>query len=181
MPRTHLFFETAAIHESDRRFATKYSFSVLQEYIITLSDKMDIKGRRGSLPIGVPGLVCRHCRGISTRNSNIKQDKLKQDQRSTNLLGYGRSGRYFPTSKKTLAGSTKTLHALYSHLIGCQKCLEMKKDILDVQKRTHEQERRNMMQGSQLRFFECIWDRMHSNSAGGYSSNPFQEEQYRES
>ena len=129
------------IHPLDERFATRFSFAIISNVQKCQYDSMhDKKGKRIGLHSGFPGMSCLHCNG---------------DKRGI------RSGRYFPSTIKTMADSKKTLFAIYGHLINCQRCpVEIKSNLVALFDE-HVEERKTKVFGSQKAFFEQIWCRLH--------------------
>ena len=123
----------------DEKVATQFSFYLLGQMQMCVFTEADRLGKRKGLPPGFPGLACRHCFG-----------------------GYG-SGRFFPSSIKTLSDTSKTLNVLYNHMMRCRKCPIEVRETLEKLRKTHDEERAKMKFGSQKAFFARIWDRLHSN------------------
>jgi len=129
------------VEVEDKPYSTAFSFylmSQMQPCVFTEADRL---GKRKGLPPGFPGLACRHCFG-----------------------GYG-SGRFFPSSIKTLSDTSKTLNVLHNHMMRCRKCPPEIRDQLDTLRSTHDSERAKMKFGSQKAYFARIWDRLHGKNA----------------
>lgn len=129
--------------DDDSAYATAFSYHLLsqmQQCVFTEADRL---GKRKGLPPGFPGLACRHCFG-----------------------GYG-SGRFFPSSIKTLSDTSKTLNVLYNHMMRCRKCPSDIKTKLEGLRSSHDEERAKMKFGSQKAFFARIWERLHGKDAPG--------------
>lgn len=127
----------------DEPYSTKFShllISQMQPCVFTEADRL---GKRKGLPAGFPGLACRHCFG-----------------------GYG-SGRFFPSSIKTLSDTSKTLNVLHNHMMRCRKCPQEVRDNLEKLRATHDEERGKMKFGSQKAFFARVWERLHKNGSPG--------------
>lgn len=122
----------------DKSTATAFSFKLLSQMRPCVFTEADRLGKRKGLPAGFAGLACRHCYG-----------------------GYG-SGRFFPSSIKTLSDTSKTLNVLHNHMMRCRKCPVEVRDRLQRLKRGHDEERARMKFGSQKAFFAKIWDRLHN-------------------
>jgi hypothetical protein len=138
---------------SDKKYATKYSYRVMKEVTLAHFDESDRRGKRQKIPLGFPGLACRHCHGVRTLPSAIHNDLI--------LPTYQRTGRYFPSTLKSFSDTKKTLNAIFSHLIRCQKCpQEVKQNLIKLEKE-HSSERASKNYGSQSRFFLRIWHRIH--------------------
>mmetsp|Transcript_8650 Transcript_8650/g.14110 ORF Transcript_8650/g.14110 Transcript_8650/m.14110 type:complete len:232 (+) Transcript_8650:211-906(+) len=95
------------------------------------------------LPTSSAGLACRHCFGE-----------------------YG-SGRFFPSSIKTLGDMSNTLNVLHDHMARCCKVPKEVLEELEVARATHDDERAKMKFGSQKAFFAKIWSRLHDNRPDG--------------
>ena len=121
----------------DEPYATGFSYHLLSQMQPCVFTEADRLGKRKGLPPGFPGLACRHCFG-----------------------GYG-SGRFFPSSIKTLSDTSKTLNVLHNHMMRCRKCPPEVRETLDSLRKTHDQERSKMKFGSQKAFFARIWDKLH--------------------
>lgn len=138
---------------SDKRSTTSFTFHLMLQTTPCVFTEADRLGRRRSLRIGFSGLACRHCFGV-----------------------YG-SGRFFPSSVKTMADASKTLDVLYKHVMRCAKCPDNVKSGLMNLREIHDVERSRMPFGSQRAFFVKVWNRLHSdlvvgsNAAMANSSN----------
>jgi hypothetical protein len=128
----------------DKPYATAFSYHLLSQMQPCVFTEADRLGKRKGLPAGFAGLACRHCFG-----------------------GYG-SGRFFPSSIKTLSDTSKTLNVLYNHMMRCRKCPQDVKDSLEKLRAHHDDERAKMKFGSQKAFFAKIWARLHEKD--GHSS-----------
>lgn len=122
---------------SEKPYATMYSFYLLSQMQPCDFTEADRLGKRKGLPTGFAGLACQHCFG-----------------------GYG-SGRFFPSSIKTLSDTSKTLNVLFNHMMRCRKCPQEVKENLEKLRATHDDERAKMKFGSQKAFFAKIWTRLH--------------------
>jgi hypothetical protein len=128
------------VSSEDKPYATPYSYELLcqmQPCVFTEADRL---GKRKGLPAGFAGLACRHCFG-----------------------GYG-SGRFFPSSIKTLSDTSKTPNVLDNHMMRCRKCPQEVRDSLEKLRVHHDDERAKMKFGSQKAFFARIWSRLHGGS-----------------
>jgi len=147
--RTFCILKRTLVEDSDRTEATGFSFAVLKQLERCAFDQNDKRGKRTKIPaFGFPGMACRHCKGASSA--------LKPK-----TCSHGRTGRYFPTTLKTLSDSKKSLDAMYSHMLKCKQCPSTVKEGLTKLKLTHAQERKLKTHGSQKRFFSNIWNRLH--------------------
>jgi hypothetical protein len=124
----------------DKPFATAFSYALLGQMQRCFFTEADRLGKRKGLPNGFAGLACRHCFG-----------------------GYG-SGRFFPSTVKTLSDTSKTLNVLHNHMQRCRKCPEDIKQNLEKLRKHHDDERAQMKFGSQKAFFSRIWNRLHEGS-----------------
>jgi hypothetical protein len=135
----------------DEPYATAFSYHLLSQMQPCVFTEADRLGKRKGLPPGFPGLACRHCFG-----------------------GYG-SGRFFPSSIKTLSDTSKTLNVLHNHMQRCRKCPPEIRETLDKLRKFHDEERAKMKFGSQKAFFARIWDRLHSNDTSVNSKRKFEQ------
>lgn len=117
----------------------------MQPCVFTEADRL---GKRKNLTTGFAGLACRHCFG-----------------------GYG-SGRFFPSSIKTLSDTSKTLNVLHNHLGRCRKVPKEVLKQMEQAKDRHDEERAKMKFGSQKKFFAKIWSRLHDNRPDGKHIKP---------
>lgn len=134
----------------DKPYATAFSYHLLSQMQPCVFTEADRLGKRKGLPAGFAGLACRHCFG-----------------------GYG-SGRFFPSSIKTLSDTSKTLNVLHNHMQRCRKCPQDVKDALEKLRVHHDDDRAKMKFGSQKAFFAKIWSRLHereNGSSGGRFSD----------
>lgn len=125
------------VTQEDKPYATAFSFNLLSQMQPCVFTEADRLGKRKGLPAGFAGLACRHCFG-----------------------GYG-SGRFFPSSIKTLSDTSKTLNVLHNHMMRCRKCPSDVRDCLEKLRVHHDDERAKMKFGSQKAFFAKIWARLH--------------------
>jgi len=125
----------------DKPYSTNFSYHLLSQMQPCVFTEADRLGKRKGLPPGFPGLACRHCFG-----------------------GYG-SGRFFPSSIKTLSDTSKTLNVLHNHMMRCRKCPAEVRESLERLRGSHDEERSKMKFGSQKAFFARIWDRLHGKDA----------------
>jgi hypothetical protein len=109
----------------DKSTATKYSFLLISQMRRCVFTEADRLGKRKGLTSGFSGLACRHC-----------------------FDSYG-SGRFFPSSIKTLSDTSKTLNVIHNHMERCRKVPRSVVDELNNLKRSHESERALMKFGSQ--------------------------------
>jgi len=124
----------------DKRNATAFTFHLMSQMQLCVFTEADRLGRRRNLKVGFAGLACRHCFGA-----------------------YG-SGRFFPSSVKTMADASKTLDVIYRHVMKCKKCPCDIKGGLRNLRDIHDSERSKMPFGNQRAFFVKIWGRLHEAS-----------------
>ena len=129
--------DVALVHPEDKHLSTRYSFALLSQMRSCKFTEADRLGKRKGLPIGFSGLACSHCYG-----------------------GYG-SGRFFPSTIKTMSDTSKTLNVLHSHMMKCRKCPDDVRERLVRLRDSHDEERARMKFGSQKAFFVNIWQRLH--------------------
>lgn len=119
--------------------------SQMQPCVFTEADRL---GRRRNLEVGFAGLACRHCFGV-----------------------YG-SGRFFPSSVKTMADASKTLDVIYRHVMKCKNCPNNIKGGLRNLRDFHDSERSKMPFGNQRAFFVKIWGRLHESGDDAVVGSP---------
>ena len=129
--------ECNLVEPADRTLSTSFSYYLMSQMRKCHFVEADRLGKRKALPAGFPGLACRHCYG-----------------------GFG-SGRFFPSTLKTLSDTSKTLNVLHNHMMRCRKCPIEVRDSLTKLKSRHDLERARMKFGSQKSFFEKIWGKLH--------------------
>lgn len=122
---------------SDKRNTTAFTFHLMSQMVPCVFTEADRLGRRRNLEVGFAGLACRHCFGV-----------------------YG-SGRFFPSSVKTMADASKTLDVIYRHVMKCKKCPNDIRGGLHNLRDFHDSERSKMPFGNQRAFFVKIWGRLH--------------------
>lgn len=126
---------------SDKRNTTAFTFHLMSQMQPCVFTEADRLGRRRNLEVGFAGLACRHCFGV-----------------------YG-SGRFFPSSVKTMADASKTLDVIYRHVMKCKKCPSDIRGGLRNLRDFHDSERSKMPFGNQRAFFVKIWGRLHEGTA----------------
>ena len=130
--------------QQDRALTTRFTFAIIEHFDFVYFDEADRRSHRTHLPVGFRVIGCRHC-----------------------LVPAGKSGRFFPSSLKTLSDSQKTLYTLHNHLIKCRVTPEDVKYRLDFLRQTHLKERKTLQcHGSQRAFFRRIWNLMCDDSHG---------------
>jgi hypothetical protein len=118
---------------------TSFTYALMRQMTSCKFTSGDRLGKRKELPIGFPGIACRHC----------KHDFV--------------TGRFFPSTLKTLSDTSKTLDVLHRHILKCRNCPQSIKDELNELRIVHAEERASMTFGCQKTFFKKIWNRLHSN------------------
>jgi len=126
----------------DKRNTTAFTFHLMSQMQPCVFTEADRLGRRRGLKVGFAGLACRHCFGA-----------------------YG-SGRFFPSSVKTMADASKTLDVIYRHVMKCKNCPPDIRGGLTNLRDFHDGERSKMPFGNQRAFFVKIWGRLHEGSSG---------------
>ena len=116
--------ESPLVFPEDDKF-TKFAFLLVSQMRQCQFTEADRLGKRKSLPNGFAGIACRHCFG-----------------------GFG-SGRFFPSSIKTLSDTSKTLDVIFHHLERCRDVPTTVVIELTKAKETHEAERAGLKFGSQ--------------------------------
>jgi hypothetical protein len=111
------------------------------------------KRKKKSVPIGYPGIVCRHC------------------------LAANGEGKYFFSSVDSLstAGGVS-----WSHLVRCSKLPKDIKTTLLAQRSAHPDERKKLKHGAMSVFFGRLWKRLHSSNTVGFSGFTVMEAMDRE-
>ncbi len=130
----------AYLRSSEKNLVTDFTYTVMTQLVVVKFDHKDRRGNRGKTEDGFPGLACRYCKGAT-----------------------GRTGRYFPTTIRTLADSKKTLFSVNRHLMECKKCPTDVKKYLRSRFCSHLKEKQEKRQrhGSIRTFYRRIWDIMH--------------------
>ena len=129
----------------DIHLVTEFTYAVLSELATCSFASNDNRGNRSKVSYGYPGFTCRYCRGYS------KVDSLM------------RTGRYFPTTIKTMADSKKTLIPMYDHLSNCEDVPIIVKKQLKYLHQRHciEVRDKKLPHGGQRYFFRKIWNKIH--------------------
>lgn len=136
---THETSQAPIVLPTEKRFTTAFTFHLMSQVQPCTFTEADRLGRRRGLAVGYAGLACCHCVGE-----------------------YG-SGRFFPSSVKTMSDASKTLDVIYKHMCKCKKCPPRVKNALHELRRFHDSERSKMPFGNQRAFFSKIWSRLHEN------------------
>jgi len=119
----------------DRDLTTQFTVNIIDQLDFVYFEEGDRRSHRTHLPIGFKGICCRHCKA-----------------------GPGKSGRFFPSSLKTLSDTKKTTYTLHRHFIKCQETPYSLKEILQKLQDNHLNERKTVKShGSQRAFFRRVW------------------------
>ena len=138
---------SSLVEPTDDVYSTGFSFELISQMQRCVFTEADRLGKRKGLPVGFPGLACRHCFG-----------------------GFG-SGRFFPSSIKTLSDTSKTLNVIFNHMKKCRLCPKDTQTKLEKLRETHDDERSAMKFGSQKAFFANVWGRIHLDGNPGTMPN----------
>jgi hypothetical protein len=139
---------TVLVLPSEKRDTTTFTFHIMSQLRPCAFTEADRLGRRRGLEVGYRGLACRHCLGE-----------------------HGCSGRFFPSSVKTMADASKTLDVVYRHVLKCKDCPWNIKCGLKTLRTFHDTERSKMPFGNQRAFFLKIWGRLHQDHESSSSAN----------
>eukprot|EP00979_Chaetoceros_neogracilis_P002852 scaffold470_cov276-Chaetoceros_neogracile.AAC.7 len=121
--------------QQDKYLTTQFTFAVVDHLDFVYFEEGDRRSHRTHLPIGFRGIGCRYCQAPA-----------------------GKSGRFFPSSLKTLSDTNKTLYTLHRHLIKCRTTPNAVKQRLDILRQSHDTERKLISaHGSQRAFFRRMW------------------------
>ena len=119
----------------DRHLTTQFTVNIIDQLDFVYFEKGDRRSHRTHLPIGFQGICCRHCKAAP-----------------------GKSGRYFPSSLKTLSDTQKTLFTLHRHFMKCRKTPDCVKQTLQKLRDSHLSDRKILKcHGSQRAFFRRVW------------------------
>jgi hypothetical protein len=123
----------------DREVLTDFVELVLDQVIVCRATHDDVFGKKNRrVAVGYPGLVCRHCFGVSGE------------------------GKYFFSSIESLTTATTVIE---KHVAKCPKIDdEIKSNVINRRTR-HQEQRKLMPQGSQGAFFARLWDRLRLSKA----------------
>jgi len=119
----------------DRGLTTQFTASIIDQLDFVYFEDGDRRSHRTHLSVGFRGICCRHCKAPA-----------------------GKSGRFFPSSLKTLSDTQKTLYTLHKHFIKCRQTPEDVQEMLHTLRINHLEERKTLKgNGSQRAFFRLIW------------------------
>jgi len=132
------------ISARDRSITSKFTSHVIDQLDFVYFVEADRRSHRTHLPIGFRGFGCRYCHSAP-----------------------GKSGRFFPSSLKTLSDTKKTLYALRAHLLKCPDTPDDVKQYLHYLFTTHLAEVKTLkVNSSQRAFFRKVWKCLRSSSEG---------------
>ena len=132
------------ISARDRSITSKFTSHIIDQLDFVYFVEADRRSHRTHLPIGFRGFGCRYCHSAP-----------------------GKSGRFFPSSLKTLSDTKKTLYALRAHLLKCPDTPDDVKQYLHYLFTTHLAEVKTLkVNSSQRAFFRKIWKCLRSSSEG---------------
>ena len=121
--------------EQGTYITTRFTHAVIEHLDFIYFEEPDRRSHRDHLPIGFRGIGCRYCNASP-----------------------GKSGRFFPSSLKTLSDTNKTLFTLHRHFIKCKATPSIVKLNLDELRMDHSRERKmRSHHGSQRTFFRRVW------------------------
>jgi len=127
------------LYPEDREIIPPFLYALLEQVTLVNLEKTEQVGNRKSLPVGLPGLACRHCNR------------------------YGRKGlcRVFPARRRTLSAK---LCDLYEHLKKCNLCPnEVRHELARLKSLDASQD--GKMSREERGFLEELWTRMGSPEA----------------
>eukprot|EP00591_Stephanopyxis_turris_P007456 CAMPEP_0195508816 /NCGR_PEP_ID=MMETSP0794_2-20130614/1924_1 /TAXON_ID=515487 /ORGANISM="Stephanopyxis turris, Strain CCMP 815" /LENGTH=697 /DNA_ID=CAMNT_0040635877 /DNA_START=73 /DNA_END=2166 /DNA_ORIENTATION=- len=127
------------VQPEDKVLTTDFTFKLMDQLVpctFTNKNKKEASGKLRKLPIGHPGVKCKHCSGRIS------------------------SGVYFPSSASSLS---KNSQRIYMHLETCVDCPEHIKLSLKSLHLYHSSQLLRI-KGSRLAFFQRVWNRMHDYS-----------------
>jgi hypothetical protein len=129
--------DASVVFEADMLVATTYTYLLMLQMRRCEFTNADGQGKR---PPRFPGLACRHCFGATG------------------------SGRFFPSTEKTMCNKSKTLYCWHDHMMRCTCLKQEVKDNLVTLLALHNEELSRKKLRSQRAFFRLIWARLHSQS-----------------
>ena len=135
----------SSVEARHKATVSEFTNNVMNELVLVSFSDRDRRGNRTKTPLGFRGFACRHCRGLRG----------------------GRTGRYFPSSLKTLIDPKKTLHPIHKHLIQCKFCPNYVKEHLALSFKEHmlaldEAKQMGKRQHRvQRQYFRRIWETLH--------------------
>jgi hypothetical protein len=123
------------LHKGDRCNLTDFVAGVMSQIVIFRAKQEDVnrKGRR--IPLGQPGLVCRHC------------------------LGQNGEGKYFFGSIESMTTASTVIE---KHLLRCPQVPDSAREEIVSTRARHPDQRRELKPGVQGAFFAALFDRLRS-------------------
>ena len=123
------------VQSTDKSGLTDFIGFVLSQVVICRATSDDVSRKNRRIPLGFPGLVCRHC------------------------MGEGGEGKYFFSSIESLTTAGTVVE---KHIAKCPKIdQQVKAEMIQCRSR-HGEQRKNLPQGGQAAFFSRLWDRLMS-------------------
>lgn len=123
------------LNARDRMCTSQFTAHIVDQLDFIYFQNPDRRSHRHHLPLGYRGFCCRYCR--------------------TNP---GQSGRFFPSTLKTLSDSKKTLFALHVHFVKCPATPAIVKQQLCILRQLHPaQIKPTKARGGQRAFFRRVW------------------------
>ena len=126
------------LQPSDREVLTGFVELVLDQVIVCRATLDDLGKKNRRVAVGYPGLVCRHCFGMSGE------------------------GKYFFSSIESLTTATTVIE---KHVAKCPKIDDEIKSNMIKYRARHQEQRKLMPQGAQGAFFARLWDRLRLSKA----------------
>jgi hypothetical protein len=126
---------TEVVLPSDRADLTDFVAFVMSQTFVCRATQEDIERKNRRVPVGFPGIGCRHC------------------------MGFGFAGKFFFSSMESL---TTACTVVEKHLQKCPKADEEIKSKMAEYRNRHGEQRKDMPQGTQGAFFARLWDRLRS-------------------
>jgi MRG len=134
---------TEVVLPSDRADLTDFVAFVMSQTAVCRATQEDIERKNRRVPVGFPGIGCRHCMGF----------------------GFA-AGKFFFSSTESL---TTACTVVEKHLQKCPKVDDDIKSKMAEYRNRHGEQRKDMPQGTQGAFFARLWDRLRSSRASAGS------------
>lgn len=123
------------LNARDRMATSQFTGHIIDQLDFIYFEEPDRRSHRHHLTVGYRGFCCRYCRTEP-----------------------GKSGRFFPSTLKTLSDSKKTLFALHVHFIKCPETPPIVKQQLFSLRQLHPAQIKPMkVRGGQRVFFRRVW------------------------
>jgi len=123
------------LNARDRMFTSQFTAHIIDQLDFIYFEEPDRRSHRHHLHLGYRGFCCRYCRTQP-----------------------GKSGRFFPSTLKTLSDSKKTLFALHVHFVKCPETPAIVKQQLCFLRQLHLAQIKPMKaRGGQRVFFRRVW------------------------